>query len=245
MLPLPELKKLLRHCPERLVGRTPGFYLIDKPEGPTSHDMVYRARKALGIRRVGHGGTLDPMATGLLIIMAGNAARLFDAMQEYTKSYTATLRFGIATDTQDITGEVLEERPVPPLTSADLETALATFRGEILQTPPMYSALKKDGVPLYKLAREGKVVEREARPVRVDALTLDRLDAEANTATISMTVSKGFYVRTLIHDLGEAMGCGATMTQLRRTAIGPFHLNSAIPIEEVEPGAEPEPIENP
>lgn len=242
-IPLPELQKLLKHTPLALIGRTPGIYLLDKPSGPTSHDMVYRARKALKEKRVGHGGTLDPLATGLLLLLAGNATRLFDSLQEYTKSYAATLKLGIRTDTQDITGKVLATRAVPSLTTSHLESALAGFRGEILQTPPMFSAIKQDGRPLYELAREGQEVEREARPVRVDELTLVDLRPEAGEVDLFMTVSKGFYVRTLIDDLGEILGCGATMTALRRTSIGPFFLSEARSLENLTPGPEPEVLE--
>jgi len=225
-IPLPELRRRFRERPASLLGCIPGIFLIDKPEGMTSHDVVAVARRRLGLRRVGHGGTLDPMATGLLVVFAGNATRLFDELQTFPKAYEAELRLGVTTETQDRTGAVVAERPVPPLADDAMEAALDRFRGAIQQTPPMYSALKKDGRPLYEYAREGKTVHREPRTVTVHALAL--AGRQGGTLRLAMTVSKGFYVRTLVHDLGEALGCGATMTALRRTRIGPFSVADAV-----------------
>jgi tRNA pseudouridine55 synthase len=237
-VPLPELRRLFRRDPRALVGRVPGLFPVDKPEGLSSHDVVARARKRLGLRRVGHGGTLDPIATGVLILLAGNATRLFDDLQGLRKTYRAALRLGRRTDTQDRTGTVLEERPVPPLSEADLEAALAPFRGPIRQVPPLHSALKKDGRPLYELARRGETVERPPREVTVYDLACTARRGEE--LELTMTVSKGFYVRTLIDDLGRALGCGAVMTALRRTAVGPFTVEEAVSVEALaRPSDEP------
>ncbi|MCD7895956.1 MAG: tRNA pseudouridine(55) synthase TruB [Planctomycetaceae bacterium] len=187
---------------------------------------MVRARKRLGLKRVGHAGTLDPLASGLLLLLAGNATRLFDHMQEFSKTYTAGFRLGVRTDSQDITGvPVPDHAPSrrPPLDRDDVVAALDAFRGTIRQIPPMHSALKKDGQPLYRLARKGIVVHREAREVTVHSLDLAEFDG--TEGVVRMVVSKGFYVRTLIDDLGVSLGTGAVMTTLRREAIGPFRLD--------------------
>lgn len=222
--PFPELLKSFRSDPLALLNRRPGIFLLDKPQGLTSHDVVARMRRQLKMKRVGHGGTLDPLATGLLIIFAGNATRLFDALQDYDKEYVARFRLGEATDTQDITGTVLS-RCAPdllPVSRERLEEALDKFRGEIMQMPPMYSALKVGGKKLCDVARAGGEIEREARPVELKEAEL--LSFDGGEGEIRMAVSKGFYVRTLLHDLGAALGTGAVMTALRRTRIGPFTL---------------------
>lgn len=236
-LPLPRLRACLRATPLALRNCIPGIYPVDKPTGVTSHDMVALARRRLGLRRVGHGGTLDPLATGLLLLLAGNATRLFDALQGYRKTYSARLRLGLRTDTQDITGTVLETAPVPHLAPGDLDAALTPFRGTIHQVPPMFSALKHEGQPLHRLARAGKTVAREPRQVTVHQLA-GEVVAEGEVE-LELTVSKGFYVRTLIDDLGAALGCGATMTALRRTAIGPFAIEQAVAPEALQPGPLP------
>lgn len=220
--------------PASLLWKIPGVWLIDKPPGPSSNLAVVRARKALGIKRIGHAGTLDPLASGLLLLLAGNATRLFDAMQECDKTYVADFRLGERTDSQDVTGTTLTDwTPTrqPPIDAEELTAALDDFRGDILQIPPMHSALKKDGQPLYKLARKGVTIERTARPVSVRHLETRHFDGAAGR--LAMRVSKGFYVRTLIDDLGAALGCGAVMTALRRTGIGPFSVDDAIPLEEM------------
>ncbi len=226
--PFPETLAAFRSDPRSLLWQNPGIWLVDKPSGPSSNLCVVRARKALGEKRVGHAGTLDPLASGLLVLLVGNATRLFDQMQDFTKTYVAGFQLGMKTDTQDITGAPVENfapaisLPVP---RAAVEAALDPFRGEILQLPPMHSALKKDGQPLYKLARKGLEVERAPRPMTVSRLELQSFDGVSGM--LEMTVSKGFYVRTLIDDLGDALGTGATMTSLSRTAIGPFSLEDA------------------
>ncbi len=226
--PFPETLAAFQTDPLSLLWKNPGVWILDKPSGPSSNLCVVRARKALGEKRVGHAGTLDPLASGLLVLLVGNATRLFDQMQDFTKTYAAGFRLGEKTDTRDITGSPVEgfAPSVPlPLPREAVEAALAAFRGEGMQLPPMHSALKKDGQPLYKLARRGVEVPRAPRPVTVSRLEL--LDFDGVEGVLSMDVSKGFYVRTLIDDLGEALSAGAVMTSLTRGAIGPFLLSAA------------------
>lgn len=192
-----------------------GFLLLDKPEGMTSFSAVSAIKKLASEKRVGHTGTLDPMATGVLPIFLGRATALSSILLEAEKEYTATVKLGITTDTCDITGEVLNERPVS-VTKEELEAALLKFRGEIEQIPPMYSALKKDGVRLYELARRGQTVEIEPRRITINELTLESF--EGDTCQIFVSCSKGTYIRSLCRDIGEALGCGATMTALRRNS---------------------------
>lgn len=230
--PFPETLAAFRQDPASLLWKIPGLWLLDKPTGPSSNLMVVRARKILHEKRIGHAGTLDPLASGLLILLAGNATRLFDSFQDMTKTYVADFRLGERTDSQDITGSPLPDfapTRALPLANEEATAALARFNGEILQVPPMHSALKKDGQPLYKLARKGESVERAPRAVTVYELRLESFDGFAGR--LVMTVSKGFYVRTLIDDLGVALGCGAVMTALRRTAIGGFTLEKARELE--------------
>ncbi|MDR1521172.1 MAG: tRNA pseudouridine(55) synthase TruB [Planctomycetota bacterium] len=217
-----------RRDPLSLAGRLPGLWPVDKPPGPSSNHIVLQARRALGIKKLGHAGTLDPMAGGLLILMAGAATRLFDFLQEFPKTYRAGFRLGEKTDSQDATGAPLPDwRPArpPPLPAEELEAALVAFRGRILQIPPMYSALKSNGRPLYLLARRGETVERAPRPATVYRLAASAFDGVSGI--LELTASKGFYVRTLIGDIGDALGCGAVMTSLVRTRIGPFRLEDA------------------
>ncbi len=223
--PFPELLAQFHRDPQSLLRKIPGIWLVNKPSGPSSNLVVTRARRALNLKRVGHAGTLDPLASGLLILLAGNATRLFDHLQERPKTYRAGFKLGVRTDTQDSTGIVLNDfipARQPPFSAAEVTGAMSRFRGEILQTPPMHSAIKKDGKRLYKLARQGVTIERTARPATVYALSLEEFDGTAGV--LEMTVSKGFYVRTLVDDLGLALGCGAVMTSLIRTRIGEFGL---------------------
>lgn len=233
-VPFPELLAAFRDDPLSLIGKVPGIWLFDKPPGPSSNLVVVRSRKIVGTKKIGHAGTLDPMAEGLLVLLAGNATRLFDAIQEFPKTYRAGFVLGQKTDSQDATGTPLPgwapSRP-PPLARAEVEEALAAFRGEVVQVPPMHSALKKDGQPLYKLARRGVEVERAGRPGTVYALELAEFDGARGT--LDLTVSKGFYVRTLINDLGDRLGAGGVMTSLVRTAVGPFRLEDAAALEEL------------
>jgi tRNA pseudouridine55 synthase len=205
-----------------------GILVVDKPKGPTSFDVVAAVRRALKVKKAGHTGTLDPMATGVLAICLGDATRVAQVFTDGDKAYDATVKLGVTTDTLDAEGKVLQTRPVPVVTRASLESALAPFRGPQQQTPPMYSAIKKDGKRLYELARAGEEVEREARDVTVHTLTLN--DFSADEVKLSVACSKGFFVRTLAADLGEALGCGAHLTALRRTQSGPFALAQAVPL---------------
>lgn len=200
--------------------RHPGaVFLVDKPTGPTSHDVVRDIRRWTGLRRVGHGGTLDPLASGLLPIFVGMATRLNEYLAPYRKSYQATVLLGQATDTDDSEGQVISTLPVPPISAEQLDTALAQFRGKIEQVPPQYSAVKRDGVAAYRAARAGERVEIEARAVTVHELIATAIDLPH--VTLTMSVSTGTYVRAIARDLGEVLGCGAHVTRMRRTGIGP------------------------
>ena len=209
-----------------------GIFVIDKPAGMTSHDVVARVRRILGQRKVGHGGTLDPMATGVLPVFAGRSTRAADFVQSGGKTYVAGMRLGITTDTQDTTGTVLIQRPVT-CSRGHVEAILEGFRGDILQIPPMYSALHVNGQRLYKLARAGVEVEREARSVRIDDLRFTAQIAP-NEYELEVSCSKGLYVRTLVADVGEALGCGAAMSSLRRTRAGIFAIEDAVTVEELQ-----------
>lgn len=216
---------------EAAAGALLGVLVVDKPQGPTSFDVVQKVRRALGLKKAGHTGTLDPMATGVLPVCLGEATRVAQFITEADKAYEARLKLGVTTDTLDAEGQVLRERPVPPIDRAVLEAALARFRGTYLQTPPMYSAVKVGGKRLYELARAGEEVARAAREVTVSRLEL--VDFSATEVTISVACSKGFFVRVLGEDLGEALGCGAHLVALRRTRSGPFTLEQAVPLAEV------------
>jgi tRNA pseudouridine55 synthase len=213
-----------------------GILNLYKPSGPTSHDCVGRVRRVFGIRRVGHAGTLDPMATGVLLMGLGNGTRVLEYLQGLPKTYLAELRFGIATDTQDITGKVIRSDPSAAcdLTAEGIRSALCQFTGEIRQIPPMFSAIKQGGKKLYELARKGESVEREARPVTVYALDLLEFQPGPEpSARLRVQCSAGAYIRTLCHDLGESLSCGATMTALEREAIGPFTAFDATPLDDL------------
>ena len=204
-----------------------GLLLLDKPPGITSFGAVASVRRTLKEKKAGHTGTLDPMATGVLPVLLGGATRFGDYLASGEKEYIAGFRLGIATDTLDITGTVLQELPVN-VDSADVEAALAHFRGKITQVPPMYSAISKDGVRLYELARQGKTIEREPREVEIYELELCSKD------TIRVRCSSGTYIRTLIDDLGRALGCGAVMASLRRTMANGFGIGQCVTLEELE-----------
>jgi len=206
-----------------------GLLVIDKPAGPTSFDVVHQVRRALKIKKVGHTGTLDPAATGVLPLCLGEATKIAGHILESEKAYEAAIRLGITTDTLDAEGKVLSEQPVPPLDAALVEAALARFRGTFLQTPPMFSAVKVDGKRLYEHARAGEEIARAAREVTVHELTLR--DWSANELRVFVRCSKGFFVRVLAQELGEAIGCGGHLRALRRTRTGPFTLAQAIPLE--------------
>lgn len=209
-----------------------GVLVVDKPQGLTSFDVVREVRRALGVKKAGHTGTLDPMATGVLPVCVGDATKIAQFITEATKAYDATVRLGVTTDTLDAEGKVLAERPVPEMSREVLEAALQRFRGTFAQTPPMYSAVKVGGRRLYELARNGEEVERAARQVTVYELVLR--DFSATEVKLSVRSSKGFFVRSLAADLGEALGCGAHLTALRRTQSGPFTLAQALPLADVQ-----------
>ena len=208
-----------------------GVLLIDKAPGMTSHDVVAITRRVLDTRKVGHCGTLDPLATGLLIITIGRGTKIQDLLMSEDKEYAGTIRLGQTTTSQDADGEIVEEKPVPDLTRAEIEEAFGKFQGDFYQTPPMVSAIKKGGVPLYKLARQGKTVEREPRLVHVYGHEI--LDVALPEIEFRVVCSKGFYVRTYAHDIGQALGCGAHLKALRRTASGKFRAEGALTVDEL------------
>lgn len=208
-----------------------GVLVVDKPSGMTSHDVVDRVREIFGTRKVGHAGTLDPDATGVLVLGLGTATRLLSFAQEGPKRYLAEAAFGRTTSTQDASGDVLEERPVA-IDESSLRAAAATFVGEIQQVPPMVSAVKVGGERLYRKARRGETVERAPRTVTIHSLEVTRFEPP-DRATFEIVCSAGTYVRTLIHDVGEALGCGGHMTKLRRTEASGFAEDDAIPLGSV------------
>lgn len=208
-----------------------GVLNVDKPEGMTSHDVVQRVRRVSGVRRIGHTGTLDPLATGVLVLCIGRATRLSEYLLEQAKTYETSVRLGQTTTTYDAEGEVVAERPIA-VDEATIAAALEAFRGEIAQRPPAYSAVKQDGVPLYKLARQGVAVERPLRHVTVYALEL--LAWREPLLDLRVHCSSGTYIRALAHDLGEALGCGGYVTALRRTAVGAFRADESVPLETLQ-----------
>ena len=209
-----------------------GVLLVDKAEGMTSHDVVALVRRQLGIKKIGHCGTLDPIATGLLLLTIGRGTKVQDLLMSEDKEYVGTLTLGAATTTQDREGEIVESKPVPQLTEAEIRAAFDKFRGDFYQTPPMVSAKKHGGVPLYKLARQGKVVEREPRFVHVYRYSVDRISLP--DVDFSVLCSKGFYVRTYAHEIGETLGCGAHLKSLRRTKSGRFDVTNAITVDQIK-----------
>ena len=214
-----------------------GIVIVDKPRDWTSQDVTARLRRVFGTRRIGHGGTLDPMATGVLPVFVGRATRGVEFFEHAEKTYETVLRLGLTTDTEDITGTVLTEAPVS-FTEEQLEKTLAAFRGEIMQIPPMYSALKVNGQKLCDLARKGKTVERQPRPITIYELQL--LERVENTLRLRVRCSKGTYIRTLCKDIGEALGCGGCMESLRRVSAGEYTIAEAVPLQELLDTVEPE-----
>jgi tRNA pseudouridine55 synthase len=217
--------------PPRPKQRTPdaeidGVLLIDKGQEMTSHDVVAVTRSRLHTRKVGHCGTLDPMATGLLIVVIGRATKIQDLLMAEEKEYEGTLTLGTSTSTQDAQGEVLETKPVPALSDATIHEVFAKYRGDFRQLPPMVSAIKKDGVPLYKLARKGEVVERETRLVTIYHHEVKRIALPE--VDFRVVCSKGFYVRTYCHDIGADLGTGGHMSALRRTRSGKFKVDGVL-----------------
>ena len=214
-----------------------GIVIVDKPQGWTSQDVTARLRRVFGTRRIGHGGTLDPMATGVLPVFVGRATRAVEFFEHAEKIYETVLRLGITTDTEDMTGTVLTEENVS-FTEEQLQETLAAFRGEILQVPPMYSALKVNGQKLCDLARKGKNVERQPRPITIHELTL--VERGENTLRLRVRCSKGTYIRTLCKDIGEKLGCGGCMESLRRVAAGEYTIDEAVPLQTLLDTEEPE-----
>jgi len=216
-----------------------GFLVVDKPSGVTSHHVVAVLRRVFKQKKIGHTGTLDPFATGVLPVALGEGTKAITFLDESLKEYRAVMRLGISTDTQDLEGVVLQERDWRHVTPAMVTDLVAEFSGELSQVPPMFSALKRDGVPLYKLARKGETVEREPRRIFIHALTIESIDLPEISFTVRC--SRGTYVRTLAHDMGECLGCGAHLLQLRRTASGPFTLGNAFTLDELA-AASPEEV---
>ena len=209
-----------------------GVLLVDKPGEHTSHDVVARLRGKLRMRKVGHAGTLDPMATGLLIILLGRATRVSQFLISLDKEYEGTVELGKVTDSQDADGQVMETRPVPALTREEVAAAMQGFLGDQYQTPPMFSAIKIGGVPLYKRARNGEEVEREPRFIRV--MSWEMTGFASPHVDFRLKCTKGTYVRTLAHDLGNKLGCGAHLSALRRTATDRFNVAQALTMDQIE-----------
>ena len=209
-----------------------GLLLVDKPEGPSSAHVVHRAKVSLGAKKVGHLGTLDPFASGLLLLGINEGTKISDIFLRAPKSYRGVVTLGVATDSQDCTGAVVTTRPVPPLADRELHSLEQRFSGVLQQTPPMFSALKRDGVRLYKLARQGKEVPRQPRTIRIDSIQLRQINR--TEISIEVTCSRGTYVRTLASDLGEALGCGAHLKSLRRIACGHLRIERAVTLDDLE-----------
>jgi len=208
-----------------------GALLVDKPAGPTSHDVVDVIRRKFRIKKVGHCGTLDPNATGLLIIVLGRGTKLSEKLMSDDKVYDGTAKFGESTDSYDSDGELTASLPVPPLTVEELNAAASRFEGDCMQTPPMVSAVKKDGVPLYKLARKGVEVPREPRLIHIYSF---RFSSYAEPCgQFRMACTKGTYVRSLVHELGQQVGCGAHLSALRRVTSGRFDVANAAPLDDL------------
>lgn len=208
-----------------------GAILVDKPSGPTSHDVVDAIRRKFGIKKVGHCGTLDPNATGLLVIVLGRGTKLSERLMGDDKVYEGTIQFGTATDSYDADGEILETKTVPSLTLEQLNELASQFIGDQMQTPPMVSAIKKDGVPLYKLARKGVEVEREPRLIHIYNFRFTNYSEPRGEFRLACT--KGTYVRSIAHELGQKIGCGAHLATLRRSASGKFDVADAMTLDAI------------
>lgn len=209
-----------------------GLLFVDKPAGLTSHDVVSRIRRIYRMKKVGHAGTLDPMATGLLILLLGKATKASNFLMSQSKTYEGVFRLGAVTDSQDADGEIIEEKEVPETSAEEMKNLFEGFLGDQYQTPPMFSAKKIKGVPLYKLARKGQEVEREPRFITIRKFELLGLDGP--DVSFRIDVSKGTYVRTVAHDLGQKLGCGAYLTSLRRTAINDISIDRAVSLETLQ-----------
>jgi tRNA pseudouridine55 synthase len=208
-----------------------GAVLVDKPAGPTSHDVVDNVRKQFGIKKAGHAGTLDPAATGLLLVLLGRGTKLSERLMSDDKVYSGSMKFGETTNSYDADGDLVASLPVPPMTLDELNAAAEQFVGDQMQTPPMVSAVKKDGVPLYKLARKGIEVERKPRLIHIYSFRFTSYNEPYGSFRVACT--KGTYVRTLAHDLGEKLGCGAHLATLRRVVSGKFDVQDAIQYEDL------------
>ncbi len=208
-----------------------GILLVDKPTGLTSHDVVYRIRRHFNLKKVGHGGTLDPAATGLLVILLGRGTRVSNRFMTSDKTYEGTITLGITTDSQDAEGQILKETDASGISRSQLEEAIAKFKGDMFQIPPMVSAIKMAGVPLYKLARKGEEVERKPRFIHLYEFRL--LDFTPPKGTFVVRCSKGTYVRTLCHDIGETLGVGAHLSQLRRTESAGYNVSQAVTLDQL------------
>jgi len=211
-----------------------GIIIINKPSGMTSHDVVNFVRRKFNMRRVGHAGTLDPLATGVLVILLGKSTKLFVQFVNFKKAYQATMMLGTATDTADILGKIIQQKPYGHISEEDLERSFESFRGEIEQVPPMVSAVKVNGQKLYSLARRGIEVERPARRINISRLLLEEFHAPE--VRFKLECSKGTYVRQLADDIGKQLGCGACITQIKRTVVGDFTLEDAVQLEELHEG---------
>lgn len=211
-----------------------GIINVYKEAGFTSHDVVAKLRGILGQKKIGHTGTLDPMAIGVLPVCCGKATKVCELLADQDKTYQAVCRLGVVTDTQDMTGTVLEENSVKNITEEDVKHAVESFLGQSTQIPPMYSALKLHGRKLYELAREGKTVERKPRPITISKIEILQMDIEEHTFSIEVACSKGTYIRTLCHDIGQKLGVGAAMQNLVRTRVGNFFIEDALTLDELQ-----------
>ena len=217
--------------PLPVLGPLDGLLLVDKPSGPTSHDIVARIRRHFRIPKVGHGGTLDPMATGLLVLLLGKGTKISDRVMGHDKTYEGTLRLGIETDSQDADGQTVAERDPSAVTADQVAEQMNVRLGDQMQTPPMVSAIKLNGVPLYKLARKGQTVERQPKLIHV--YRFDLLDFTPPDVRFRVECTKGTYIRTLAHDIGQSLGVGAHLVQLRRTQIGRINVADALPLDDL------------
>ncbi len=217
--------------PLQMLDPWDGILLVDKPDRMTSHDVVDKIRRHFRIKKVGHGGTLDPMATGLLVLLLGRATRLSNYIMGSDKTYEGTLHLGVTTNSEDVDGKVVAEMSCDHITREQVENEMKKLLGDVMQTPPMISAIKRDGVPLYKLARKGQTVEREPRLIHIYEFTL--LDFNPPQVKFRLRCTKGTYVRTLCADIGRALGCGAFLEQLRRTQSGALSLEKAYPLDKL------------
>lgn len=208
-----------------------GALLVDKPAGPTSHDVVDAIRRTFRLEKTGHCGTLDPAATGLLIIVLGRATKLSEKLMSDDKVYEGTIKFGESTDSYDAEGDLVASLPLLPMTLEEINQAAATFQGDQMQIPPMVSAVKVKGVPLYKLARKGIEIERKPRLIRVYSYQFSRYEEPYGTFRVACT--KGCYIRSLAHELGQKLGCGAHLSSLRRTVSGKFNVADALPLDAI------------